>query len=275
MKHKTCLMRSRLYLHLTLRFWLAALCCASIASTLHAQTTTVFTTGITIASGDVTYEGQNIVINGCTVTVNGSHQFNSVTISNGAVLTHQPATAAQEYSMALTLTGRLLVDATSSLNVTGCGYLPGYTLGNTTTNAAAFTAGGSYGGLGGLCCNSTDNPVYGDYHNPNELGSGSGTYSTGASGGGLVRITAAAAHVDGSILANGGNSYDGGSGGGLFLNVVTLSGAGQISANGGNSLGGNDGGGGGRVAIYYGTSTFNLSSNVTANGGSGPSMAGS
>ena len=143
-------------------------------------------------------------------------------------------------------------------------------------------AGGSYGGLGGLCCHSTDNAVYGDYHFPNELGSGSGTYSSsGGFGGGLVQITARTAQVDGTILANGFGGtplpYDGGSGGGIFLNMGTLSGTGQINANGGDASG-NGAGGGGRVAIYYTTTTFNLANNVTAYGGSNqlyPFMSGS
>ncbi len=229
------------------------------------------------------FEADTLIISGTNVVVVPEHQMpifaGSVSITSGGQLSDQPTTTNQEYSLILTVTNNLLVDGSSSVNVSLTGYLPGYTLGNTTNGAASLTAGGSYGGLGGLCCGSIGNAVYGDYHYPNELGSGSGTYSTSASGGGLVQITAGAAQVDGAILANGGNGYDGGSGGGgILLNVGTLSGAGQINANGGNSIGGNDGGGGGRVAIYYGTSTFNLSSNVTAYGGvvpDGVSLSGS
>ena len=105
-----------------------------------------------------------------------THRFASVQLIGGAVLTHQAATTNQIYALQLTIAGNLLVDASSSINASGLGYLEGYTLGNTTNGAAYFTAGGSYGGLGGLCCHSTDNAVYGDYHFPNELGSGSGTY---------------------------------------------------------------------------------------------------
>src|SRR5438309_1549157 len=73
-------------------------------------------------------------------------QASSVSILNGAMLTHQAPTATQEYALRLTLTGALMIDATSKIDVTGQGYRPGYTLGNTTVGGAT-TAGGSYGGL--------------------------------------------------------------------------------------------------------------------------------
>jgi RHS repeat-associated protein len=220
----------------------------------------------------------NLLVAGTNVIVKPEHQMpvlaGSISITNGAEMTHQPTTTSQPYSLLLTVTNNLLVDGTSTINVSACGYLPGYTLGNTTNGAANNTAGGSYGGLGGICCSSTGNAVYGDYHNPDELGSGSGPYNNGASGGGLVQITAGTARVDGTILANGGNGYDGGSGGGILLNIGTLSGAGQINANGG-AASADDGGGGGRVAIYYGANTFNLSNNATASGGQGSASSGS
>jgi hypothetical protein len=276
MKQQTTPLRSRMRLHVASRLWLAALLCATFAPPLRAQTTTVFTNSTLILANNTAYDGQNVVIDKCTVTLIGPHAFNNLTITNGAVLTQQPTTDAQEYYLTVTVTNNLLVDSNSSINASGCGYLAGYTFGNTTTGAASFTAGGSYGGFGGLCCggSSIDNAVYGDYHHPNELGSGSGTYNNGSPGGGLVQITAGTAQVNGKMLANGGTGDSGGSGGGVLLTVGTLSGAGEISANGGTGNN-HDGGGGGRVAIYYGTSTFNLLSNVTANGGGGPSMPGS
>jgi hypothetical protein len=192
----------------------------------------------------------------------------NVSVVNGATLSHLPATTNEVFSLDLTVSGTLLVDATSSINVSGCGYLPGYTFGNTTVGGASDAAGGSYGGLGGGNSTSTPNMTYGDYRNPNELGSGSGTFVAGVPGGGLARITADIAEIEGSILANGSNGGLGGSsGGGIYLNVGTLSGGGLISANGGNAAA-YFAGGGGRVAIIYGvTNGFNLSSNVTVDPG--------
>ncbi len=155
----------------------------------------------------------------------------------------------------MTVTNNLLVDSNSSINVSDRGYLAGYTLGNTTIGGSTSFAGGSYGGLGGVAGNGAANAVYGDYRDPDNLGSGSGTGDYGSSGGGLVQIMADNAQVDGTILANGGNNSSGGGGGSarvaVLMTVGTLSGAGTIAANGGTgsgTLGG--GGGGGRVAIY-------------------------
>ncbi len=70
-------------------------------------------------------------------------------------------------------------------------------------------------------------------------------------------------------MATGGSNGGGGgvrSGGGVLLNVETLSGEGTIAANGtgGGSWRNGGGGSGGRaVAIYFGTNTFDLSSNAT------------
>ncbi|MCC5785230.1 MAG: hypothetical protein JJU33_00860, partial [Phycisphaerales bacterium] len=81
------------------------------------------------------------------------------------------------------------------------------------------------------------------------------------------------------ILANGGNGSTpswaggGGSGGSLWIDCGTLSGAGSIRADGGNGAawsGGpkGGGGGGGRIAIYTCDQQLPLS-NFLANGGSG------
>jgi hypothetical protein len=111
--------------------------------------------------------------------------------------------------------------------------------------------------------------------NPNELGSGGGggqhiSYP-GGNGGGLVKITAGALTLDGGIIADGGSSINqfgyvnaGGSGGGIKINVSTLSGNGTISAKGGaSSYGG--AGGGGRIAVYYDTLTLSTA-NIIASG---------
>ena len=175
-------------------------------------------------TNDLVFMAEALVLSGTgtvAVTASGAPiEAASLSLLNGAVLTHLPATTNREYSLVLSVTNDLLVDGTSRIDVSGRGYLPGYTLGNTTNGAANFTAGGSYGGLGPVCCGSSSvaNGPYGDYHNPNELGSGSGTYGGGAPGGGLARIAAGAAQVDGGILANGGSGLEGGSGGAVWMN---------------------------------------------------------
>jgi hypothetical protein len=71
---------------------------------------------------------------------------------------------------------------------------------------------------------------------------------------------------DGWVISSGGNSsgsgfgnQSGGSGGSVWIEASALGGSGTISANGGSGTGGSAGsGGGGRIAIYYSTSTHAL-----------------
>ena len=234
---------------------------------------------------------ENLLITGTNTvaTANGCPiHAQTVTLANGAVLTHLAATSSQTYSLQLTVTSNLVVDAASRIDVSGSGYLPGKTLGNTSTGGASGLSGGSYGGLGAAVSANlgvgVPNTAYGDYHNPNELGSG-GAGGTPGVGGGLVRITAGSAQINGAILANGGGGGyyggGGGSGGGILLNVGTLSGVGTIAANGGgggnDQQGGGGGGGGGRVAVYTWKAMSLSSNNVTAIGNSqgGVGAAGS
>ncbi|MGH7929411.1 MAG: hypothetical protein ACREQV_16600, partial [Candidatus Binatia bacterium] len=135
--------------------------------------------------------------------------------------------------------------------------------------------GGSYGGLGGIGVGAV-NPVYGDFRNPNEVGSGAGSVSGPAgNGGGLIRIVAQTLALDGVIRASGSVSQvfgAGARGGGIRIDVGTLSGAGSIAANGSSATQGssNGGGGGGRVAIYYqNAAAFNFATQVATTGGLG------
>ena len=106
---------------------------------------------------------------------------------------------------------------------------------------------------------------------------GAGANGQGGFGGGNLKLNISGIlQLDGFIAANGGTSASlnsgGGSGGGITLNVGTLTGAGTVSANGGaaNNLGG--GGGGGSIAILYLTNSF--SGNITAYGGAGANYGG-
>ena len=108
-----------------------------------------------------------------------------------------------------------------SIDVTAKGYLPGRTA--EIVPYSAGDSGGSYGGLGGSFGGSTNN-TYGDYFDPNDVGSGGSVYY----GGGLVRLNAGNLQLDGQILASGGPpggqtlNGGGGSGGGISLNVNSL-----------------------------------------------------
>ena len=46
----------------------------------------VFTTNLTLSETNFTYDGQDIVIQGATVTIDGPHAFHSLFLTNGAML---------------------------------------------------------------------------------------------------------------------------------------------------------------------------------------------
>ena len=227
---------------------------------------TVFDSAITIAEGDATYDGQDILIDGATVTINGQHNFNSVHVIHGGVLTHSANTTDETHKLDVVVAEQFVVDATSRIDVSGKGYVAGRTTGNTTVGGATGESGGSYGGLGGVFGGST-NGVYGDYADPDDWGSGGGS---GSSGGGLLRLTADTLTLHGQILANGLDiaNVGAGSGGGIYVVVDTLDGGGSMQARGGNGGSREGSGGGGRIAVYaQDYADFNLDS-LTAEGGS-------
>jgi len=229
--------------------------------------------------------------------VAGQIMANRVSLINGGVLSHANTTTALVYDLEISALDSLMVDAASSVDVTGRGYLGGYsggnnsntgrTFGNTTTGGSVTYSGGSYGGPGGLYGSYPVGAVYGSPTGPNEPGSGGGACCNGypgGNGGGLVKVSAGTLTLEGSILADGGNgsasgsASGGGSGGGVFINASTLAGAGTVSARGGASSLAVGAGGGGRIAVYYDGMTLpaanvaaagGTSSNAACNGGAG------
>jgi RHS repeat-associated protein len=237
------------------------------------------------------FEGRTIQVNGRTLTVDGSHTFTNLILLNGAVLTHSPTTGTTLNKLDITVTGLLQIDPTSRIDVSGRGYLGGRQPGNPfagTGSEAGFyrgmtvgfqsgstlRGGGSHGGLAGIfnVSEGTVNPVYGNFRDPIEPGSGGAAASgTGGSGGGLARIVAQTLVLDGAIKADGGNGIfdgSGGSGGALRIDVGAFSGAGQVTATGGNGVFGG-GGGGGRITIYYQSMSGFDPNRVSAFGGFG------
>jgi hypothetical protein len=216
-----------------------------------------------------------VVLSGTNVVAKPEHQLlvkmKELVLVEGAVLGHRAATESNWYGLELEV-GRLEVDAKSRVDAGGVGYLPGRTSGNSSVGGATGPSGGSYGGLGGYGNTGEPNRVYGDYRNPDEPGAGAGPYYPGGAGGGLIRITAETVVLEGGIVANGADGNDGwhygaGSGGGILLNVGTLSGGGRIAADGGLAYGIGGAGGGGRVAVYYWDACSLLSDHVQALGG--------
>jgi len=180
-------------------------------------------------------------------------------------------------------------DVRGTINLTGRGHPPGMSPDPVTqqivSNVPALQ-GGSHGGRGG---GATPRAVYGDQDDPDDLGSGGGFGSNGAStpggsGGGRIRIVAGTLRLDGSIIADGTDALlvsgpadgGGGAGGSINITATTFEGMGLIAARGGRNLdsccGGGFGGAGGRIAVNYTTSTF--TGTLTATPGSAAAGAG-
>ncbi|MFA7059589.1 MAG: hypothetical protein WC156_02075, partial [Pedobacter sp.] len=207
--------------------------------------------------------------------------FRNVELLNGAVLTHSPATGSATFKLDMNL-WTLTIDSTSRIDLVGRGYRggrqnfnwdPGLTAGNTVGSQHA--AGGSHGGLGSIYdASGIPTPVYDDFTNPTDLGSGGANYSTYGSGGGggLLLLNAINVVNDSAIRTNGaqssGSASGNGGGGGINITTRTLSGNGTIEAKGGGS-GVGTGGGGGRIAInYLDISTLNQTG-INVDGGQG------
>ncbi|MDH3974360.1 MAG: hypothetical protein OEV42_08800, partial [Deltaproteobacteria bacterium] len=241
---------------------------------------------ITVKGGSNLYLSKGLNVLGDLTLVKSGVTASDVIVVSGAlmlidnsVLSHSAATITTESKLEIQ-SGSLNIDSTSSIDVTGKGYLGGRrdgnssengrTIGNTASGGSKLMDGGSYGGHGGMSSSITGtydgvNEAYGDLTDPNEVGSGGGGYASykqqAGNGGGLVRIKTGVLTLAGYIIANGEMGVDphggGGSGGGVRIEASTISGSGIIRANGGLSGGISAGsGGGGRIALYYDTMTL-------------------
>ena len=176
-----------------------------------------------------------------------------LTLANGAKLTVPAASSslAVLHELDLLVGGTLTVDADSVIDLDGKGYPPNRWSGpdfSSNTRTACH---------GGRRSNTSADCTYGRYERARYAGS-SGIYYNASNtgyGGGIGEITAEALVLEGVIRANGLPSQyyseGAGAGGGLHLDVTTLSGAGQFEVRGGRNI--NDSypaGGGGRISVY-------------------------
>jgi hypothetical protein len=216
--------------------------------------------------------------------------FESITINNGGVLTHQANSTTQTVALNLNL-GELTINEGGAIDVSGKGYKggtgrqghgygPGRGLGiwNYAGGGAGHGGGGgsggnsSYGGAGG--------DSYGSVSSPLTIGSGggNGNYGNGGSGGGAIKlIVNGGVSIEGEILADGGDggpgndSGGGGAGGSIWMSATEIAGIGYMSAGGGDGATAGDdggGGGGGRISLTYASSTLSFSS-LALTGGTG------
>lgn len=273
-------MKTNRWLALTLGFALGG------GAALIGRGAVTIDTNTAVLAGDGSLEGQEVVVDAATLTLGGAHTFASLQLINGAVLTHEPATAGQpDRAIRLTVTGNVTVDAGSLIDVTGKGYAEATSPG---AGALGSYAGGG-GGHGGHGHRSAGSPAggggraFGSVAAPDEWG-GPGGNSTSTSafvpGGGLIHLEVGGTlALAGTIRADGSGAWidnqGGGAGGTVYLKAGKLAGNGTISANGGAGEwveGG--GGGGGRIALLYTVDEFGGTVSADGAGGAGRGGAG-
>ena len=253
----------------------------SLALLVMSSTTalaTVFTNNTVIPVGDLTYEGQPIVVSNCALTVNGPHDFASLLIISNGVVTHFAAPNGEVGNLlSLTITGDLVVDTFSRMDVSGRGYAAQQGPGAGAQNPSGYGSGAGHGGTGGTpTSGGAGGGGYDAVLTPGAWGSGGG-HAGGGAGGGLIRLTVAGTlQLDGVIAADGGSPgypAGAGAGGSLNINAGKLAGSGAFSAQGGGTVNvGGGGGGGGRIALYFATNNF--AGTISAAGGAGQQYGG-
>ncbi|MEQ1731071.1 MAG: Ig-like domain-containing protein, partial [Vicinamibacterales bacterium] len=246
------------------------------ATTHYTRRVGIETTVSYISETDFSLDDTDLVVNGRTLTIDGVHRFASLQVTGSGVVTHSPQDGtAVVRSLDLDVTGDVVIESGSSIDVSGRGYLGanrpgnpdnrGRTLGNAFGH---LNSSGTYGGFGYNDPGVTPNAVYGDFKNPNELGTGGAARfangDLGGNGGGLLRLKANRLVLNGELRANGQSGNWGGSGGGIRVETTELSGTGLANAEGGYYSGG------GRIAFFYTTNLgFNLSRLTAGNGNAG------
>jgi hypothetical protein len=98
-------------------------------------------------------------------------------LTNNAVLTSLTSTTNEMHKLEVQVDGIAIIDSTSRVDLSGKGYVPGRTRGNTTVGAASGNGGDSYGGRG----SNGSNALYGDFADPEDWGSSSGITSNPSS----------------------------------------------------------------------------------------------
>lgn len=220
--------------------------------------------GASILQSDLNKNGINdadeteAVLNSDATLPAGEYVFNNLTITNNATLSllGDPLSTNTFKGVKITATN-LIVNSGSSISAGQKGYGPGSGPGTPVGNRA----GASYGGVGGWGGVS----VYGSAIEPLDLGSG-GPY-TGRGGGAIYVVVTGVFTNNGIVSANGGGSSSGGS---IYVITGDMVGAGTFQANGGSYSYSSvyyGQGGGGRIAVYYQTSSF--SGQIVASGGCG------
>jgi hypothetical protein len=193
-----------------------------------------------------------------TTLLAGEYTYDNLVITNNVTLTlvGDPTSANTFKGVKITAVN-ITIDAGSSISADGKGY------DHTGPGSSSLDAGASYGGLGerGALPTST----YGSAREPISLGSGGYGYFHG---GGAIRLVVSDTFTNnGKISANGDETSSGGS---IYVTAKNIAGNGNFFSDGGHLHGGDmffGSGGGGRIALYYKTSSF--SGTMEVKGGCG------
>lgn len=207
---------------------------------------------LTLDSGAIlTVEGWDSAIEAVTLTVAGT-----ITHANHDDIT-EPDNGEWPVAHRVLLIG-------SNITITATGILDGDYLGYPGAagpgSPTVARSGAGHAGLGGIGYDSigAPGPMYGNPEEPFQPGSGGGSSDESYQGGGVIRVVAEGhLQVDGMLTVNGrnGSGLNGGgsSGGSIWLNCRTFSGAGLLRANGGDGGSRSGAGSGGRMALHYDT----------------------
>ena len=156
---------------------------ACVLGMAHPASAALFTSNTNIAAGNTNYEGEDILVMGCTVTIDGPHAFSGLFIFENGTVTHSPFTNGAGGGVDLTVSNSVFVDAGSKIDADGQGYAggngigPGSTGFTTDTLGLEYTNGGG-GAYGGWLCNCVLSGNTIPYVDP-DYGNGGGVASAG------------------------------------------------------------------------------------------------
>jgi hypothetical protein len=252
--------------------------------------------GLDLAHLDATAGGiQRYELRDSHWTVRQPIRGTTINVRGTSVLTVPDSTLDERYAIDIVLSGALVLEPASCIDLAGKGYVGGRVGSNEnpqgqTAEGVVFASGGrtggSHGGLGGyqqggVGLGTLVAPGYDDFQNPRlPGGGGSGRLDSnepGHRGGGVVRIEASTVILNGLIDVSGHGVGDGvgdpssgggGAGGSVWVVCGSLLGRGEIDADGGDADGsvGAGAGGGGRIAIHF-NADFGFDASVHAFGG--------
>ena len=101
------------------------------------------TNNTALSPGDTTYEGADLIVSDCTLTVNGEHSFAWLLLTNGAVRTHSSAPGGETNNrVLLIITGDATIATNCSVDVTGRGYTSAGGAGAGCSNVSESGGGG-------------------------------------------------------------------------------------------------------------------------------------